>query len=109
MTAPPLLPFDVIGYAAALLTTAAFAPQVLKSLRTGSVRDLSGWMLGAQGSGNLLWLVYGVATGSAPLAAANAVTFALVAALGAFKLRERRATADLPADLAAAPGVRSGP
>jgi MtN3 and saliva related transmembrane protein len=91
MTAAIPAAIDLVGYAAALLTTAAFAPQVFKSFRTGSVRDLSGAMLAAQGSGNLLWLAYGVATDSAPLAAANALTFALVAALGALKLRERRA------------------
>ena len=84
---PPVL--ALVGYAAAVLTTAAFAPQVFKSFRTGSVRALSGWMLAAQGTGNLMWLGYGVAAGSTPLAIANAATFALVAALGALKLRER--------------------
>jgi MtN3 and saliva related transmembrane protein len=81
---------EALGYAAAALTTAAFAPQVAKSWRSGSVRDLSAGMLAAQGSGNALWCVYGVIVGSGPLAAANALTFALVATLFAMKLREPR-------------------
>ncbi len=82
-----------VGYAAAALTTAAFAPQVARSLRTRSVRDLSPGMILAQSSGCLLWCVYGAATGAAPLTAANALTFSLVAALGVMKLREGRAAA----------------
>lgn len=78
---------EAVGYAAAALTTAAFAPQVVKSWRTGGVRDLSLAMLGAQGTGNALWCVYGAVVGSAPLTAANALTFALVATLFAMKLR----------------------
>jgi MtN3 and saliva related transmembrane protein len=78
-----------VGYAAAALTTAAFAPQVVRSLRTRSTRDLSAAMIATQSSGCLLWCVYGAATGTAPLTAANAITFSLVAALGVMKLRER--------------------
>ena len=84
---------DGVGYVAAALTTAAFAPQVLRSLRTRSVRDLSPAMIAAQSSGCLLWCVYGAATGAVPLTAANALTFSLVAVLGVMKLRERPANA----------------
>jgi MtN3 and saliva related transmembrane protein len=79
---------ELVGYAAATLTTGAFAPQVLRSWRRRSVRDLSAGTLAALALGNVLWLAYGLGTGSGPLAAANAITFLLVAALGAMKLRE---------------------
>jgi MtN3 and saliva related transmembrane protein len=81
---------EAMGYAAAVLTTIAFLPQVLRSLRTRSVRDLSLAMLLTQGSGNALWLGYALATATAPLAAANALTFMLVATLAVMKLREPR-------------------
>jgi MtN3 and saliva related transmembrane protein len=78
---------EILGGAAAVLTTGAFAPQVWRSWRTRSVRDLSGAMLLAMGLGNVLWLVYALAKGAAPLAAANAATFAMIAALGVLKAR----------------------
>jgi MtN3 and saliva related transmembrane protein len=81
------LAVDLVGGAAAALTTGAFAPQLWRSWRTRSARDLSGGMLVAMGAGNLLWLVYALATGATPLAAANAATCAMVAALGVLKAR----------------------
>lgn len=57
---------DLIGYAAAGLTTVAFVPQALKSWRT---RDLSGVSLSMYSLftlGLALWLAYGVALGSWP-------------------------------------------
>jgi MtN3 and saliva related transmembrane protein len=80
---------ELVGYGAAVLTTVAFLPQVLRAWRTRSVRDLSLVMLLTQGSGNALWFGYAMATLSVPLAAANALTFLLVAILAAMKLRER--------------------
>jgi MtN3 and saliva related transmembrane protein len=78
---------DIVGVAAAALTTGAFAPQVWRSWRTRSVRDLSGAMLAAMGLGNVLWLLYALAKEAAPLAAANAATFVMIAALGVLKAR----------------------
>ena len=87
------LAIEALGYAAAVLTTVAFLPQVVRSLRSRSVRDLSLAMLLTQGTGNALWLGYALATAAVPLALANALTFALVAILAAMKLRERPAVA----------------
>lgn len=79
---------EAVGYAAAALTTTAFAPQVWRCWRRRSTADLSAAMLATQGTGNFLWAVYALAVGSAPLALANILTFVLVAALGAMKARE---------------------
>lgn len=78
---------DLLGYAAAILTTASFLPQTLKSWRT---RDLSGISLGMYGLftlGVALWLAYGVALGSWPIIAANAITLALAGIVLVLKLR----------------------
>lgn len=78
---------DLIGYAAAALTTASFVPQTLKSWRT---RDLSGISLGMYSLFTLgvgLWLAYGLALDSWPIVAANAITLTLAGTVLALKLR----------------------
>jgi MtN3 and saliva related transmembrane protein len=88
MTLPPYL-VDLIGYAAGALTTIAFVPQVFHSLRT---RDLSGVSLRMYvlfTVGVALWLAFGIAVGSWPIIAANAVTLALAGAVLFLKVRHR--------------------
>ena len=80
---------DTIGYAAAALTTAAFVPQVVKSWRTRSTGDLSSTMLVVFTAGILLWLIYGIGTGSMPVILANVITLVLSATLVALKIRGR--------------------
>lgn len=81
---------DWLGFGAASLTTLAFVPQALLSLRT---RDVSGVSLGmycAFTAGISLWLVYGLLIGSWPLIVSNAVTFGLAASILTLKLRYGR-------------------
>lgn len=92
---------ELLGFVAATLTTGAFAPQVWKSWRTRSVRDLSPLMILAMGTGNMAWLAYGVLTNSMPLIVANIITFSMILTLGAMKLRELRETARQPAPVPA--------
>ena len=72
---------DSIGYAAAALTTGAFVPQALHTLRTRDVSGISLAMYGSFTVGVALWLVYGLALGEWPIVAANAVTLALAATI----------------------------
>ena len=78
---------DSIGYAAGICTTAAFLPQVLKTLRSRSARDISLGMYALLAVGITLWLIHGVQVGAAPVVAANAVTLILVGAMLVMKLR----------------------
>jgi MtN3 and saliva related transmembrane protein len=80
---------QVIGYTAALLTAAAFLPQVIKSWRTRSVADLSGVMLVSQGAGVTLWVLYGISIRSLPIVVSNTLTLTLVLLLALFKIRFR--------------------
>jgi MtN3 and saliva related transmembrane protein len=64
---------NVTGFMAAILTTTAFAPQVVLAWRTGA-RDLSWAMLALFGTGVGLWLIYGIAVGSWPVITGNALT-----------------------------------
>jgi MtN3 and saliva related transmembrane protein len=76
-----------LGLLAALLTTAAFLPQVLHTLATRDTRGISLRMYVIFTAGVALWLVYGLLTGDLPLIAANAVTLILAGAILILKLR----------------------
>lgn len=78
---------DLIGYAAAVLTTIAFVPQVLHTWRTRSVDDVSLGMYLAFTTGIGLWLIYGILENSWPLIFANTPTFALALSILAMKVR----------------------
>jgi len=76
-----------IGLAAAFCTTVAFLPQVVKTWRTRSTKDISLVMFLVFTTGIFLWLVYGVMRSDLPLIAANGTTFVLSATILYFKLR----------------------
>lgn len=84
---------DLLGYAAASLTTASFVPQAWLSFRTGDVSGISLGMYASFTVGVSLWLAYGVALGAWPIVVANAITLLLALAILAMKLRGRRADA----------------
>lgn len=82
----PLDPRLLIGYPAAVLTTAAFVPQAWRSWRS---RDLSGISLPMYvlfTLGVALWCAYGSAIGSLPVILANGITLLLAALVLALKV-----------------------
>lgn len=81
---------EFIGIAAGLMTTLSFLPQVIRTVRTRSVRDLSLGMVLLFFSGIVLWLVYGTLIRAWPIIAANAVTLVLVFILLVCVLKYRR-------------------
>ena len=54
---------DDLGYAAALLTTAAYVPQLVRVLRLRSARDISLPTFLMFAIGVFFWLLYGLYTG----------------------------------------------
>lgn len=77
---------DLLGLAAGTLTTCAFIPQVLRTWRTRSARDISLVMFLLFSLGVLLWIIYGVAIASTPVIVANGVTLVLALAILVMKL-----------------------
>ena len=77
---------DVVGSAAAVLTTLSFLPQVLHTLKTRDVSGISLVMYSAFTAGVALWLVYGLLLGSWPIVIANVITVMLALAIVAMKL-----------------------
>ena len=78
---------DVIGSVASALTTIAFIPQVWKVWRTRHARDLSLPMYLIFTTGVVLWFVYGLMLGAAPIIIGNAITLVLAGMVLAMKLR----------------------
>ncbi|HUD51697.1 SemiSWEET transporter [Parvibaculum sp.] len=66
-----------LGYAAAFLTTVAFLPQALKTIKTRNTDGISVLMYAGFVTGVLCWLLYGLMLRDAALIAGNAVTFVL--------------------------------
>ncbi|MAW96810.1 MULTISPECIES: SemiSWEET family sugar transporter [unclassified Leeuwenhoekiella] len=78
---------EILGLVAAVLTTSAFAPQVYHTYKTKDVSGLSLPMYFIFLSGLLLWILYGVQTGSIAVIAANVVTSGLVIVLIVLKIK----------------------
>ena len=65
---------EILGLAAAFLTTASFIPQAMKVIKTKHTEDLSLSMYSMFFTGVLLWLVYGIIINSVPIILANLIT-----------------------------------
>ena len=69
---------EIIGLIAAVCTTFAFIPQVMKVWKTKQTKDLSLRMYSIMFIGIILWLVYGIRIDSLSIIMANVVTATLV-------------------------------
>ena len=82
-----MLPSETIGYAAAFLTTVAFLPQALHTIRTRDTKGISLGMYLVFTLGVMCWFGYGLVLESWPMILSNAVTFVLSVTILAMKLR----------------------
>ena len=80
-------PTEIIGYMAAFGTTISFLPQAVKTIRTKNTSGISLPMYALFTLGTLLWLTYGIMSGSLPVAVANAITFIFASIILAYKVR----------------------
>lgn len=76
----------LLGLLAGTLTTISFVPQLLKTWRTKSAKDMSLPMLISFCSGVLLWLVYGILLQATPVILANFITLILALIILGLKL-----------------------
>jgi MtN3 and saliva related transmembrane protein len=79
--------FEMIGMAAGALTTISFLPQVIKTYKSRSARDLSLGMFLLFTLGVFLWTVYGLVIMKPAVYIANGVTLMLAASLLYAKFR----------------------
>ena len=68
---------EIFGYIAAILTTAAFLPQLIKTLKTKKADDVSLITLVMFIIGVLCWIIYGYKISSIPILLANLITLIL--------------------------------
>tara|TARA_Y100000589_G_C26706583_1_gene447934 strand:+ start:170 stop:436 length:267 start_codon:yes stop_codon:yes gene_type:complete len=77
---------EFFGYFAAILTTLAFLPQLIKTLKTKKAEDVSLTTLLMFLTGVSAWIVYGIQISSKPIIIANLITFILNLLILVFKL-----------------------
>ncbi len=80
---------EIIGYIAAVLTTASFIPQAWHTFKTRDVRGISLGMYSTFTLGVAAWLLYGLLLDAWPIVIANAITLVLAAGILGMKLRYR--------------------
>ena len=80
------LNIEFFGYFAAILTTLAFLPQLIKTLKTKKAEDVSLITLIMFLIGVLSWVIYGYKISSTPILIANVVTFILNLLILIFKV-----------------------
>ena len=68
---------EIFGYIAAILTPAAFLPQLIKTLKTKKAEDVSLITLIMFIIGVLCWIIYGYKISSIPILSANLITLIL--------------------------------
>ena len=77
----------MIGSIAAVLTTFAFLPQVIKVIKTKDTESIALGMYLMQVLGIALWLAHGLVIQDLPLILANSVSFILSGTLLVYKIR----------------------
>tara|TARA_Y100001978_G_scaffold126015_1_gene112376 strand:- start:687 stop:953 length:267 start_codon:yes stop_codon:yes gene_type:complete len=77
---------EFFGYFAAILTTLAFLPQLIKTLKTKKADDVSLLTLIMFLTGVLSWIIYGYKISSTPILIANITTFVLNFLILIFKI-----------------------
>ena len=64
---------EITGYVAAVVGTSLMLPQVIKSIKTKKVDDISSWMLWLYFLNCVLWLAYGIMISAMPVVVCNLV------------------------------------
>ena len=77
----------MIGSIAAILTTFAFLPQVVRVVKTKDTESIALGMYVMQVIGIALWLAHGLHIGDLPLILANSVSFLLSGIILIYKLK----------------------
>ncbi|NJD55806.1 MAG: hypothetical protein FIA94_05295 [Nitrospirae bacterium] len=77
----------LLGMAAGTLTTVSFLPQVIKTWKTRSTKDISTGMFSLFCAGIFFWILYGFSISSLPVIVTNIITFILAFIILVLKLR----------------------
>lgn len=78
---------DVIGYIAGAITTFTFLPQVIKTWKEKSAKDISILMFVIAAVNEILWIIYGIMEDSLVIILTNAILLVMALLMITFKLR----------------------
>jgi len=78
---------EIVGYIAAVVGTSLMLPQVIKSIKTKHVADLSFMMVILYFLNCVLWLVYGVLISAMPVILCNAIAIIISIILMTLKVK----------------------
>jgi MtN3 and saliva related transmembrane protein len=79
--------YNILGYVAGALTTVSFLPQVIKTFKSRSAKDISLGMYLIFSTGVFCWLLHGIGVNSMPIILANLVVFVLTMAMVVMKFK----------------------
>ncbi|MFV0606686.1 MAG: SemiSWEET family sugar transporter [Niabella sp.] len=78
---------DILGYAAGAITTLTFLPQVIKTFREKSARDVSLNMFLIAAVNEVMWIVYGVLKNDMVIILTNVVVLLMSLTMIFFKIK----------------------
>lgn len=78
---------DILGYAAGAITSLTFLPQVIKTWKEKSAKDISLLMFVIAAVNEVMWVVYGVLLNNWVIILTNAIVLAMSLTMIFFKLR----------------------
>ncbi|MDR2191369.1 MAG: SemiSWEET transporter [Endomicrobium sp.] len=78
---------EILGFIAGALTTCAFVPQVYKTYKTKSAKDVSMPMFVIFACGTISWVIYGIMSAKPPIYVSNVIIFILAAFQIALKIK----------------------
>lgn len=79
----------IVGYAASAITVLTFLPQVIKTWKEKSAKDISLMMFLIAIANEILWIAYGVMVKDEIIIATNIVMLAMASTMVYLKLRYR--------------------
>ena len=80
---------NTIGLLAGIFTTGSLLPQLIKTVRTGNVKDISLLMYVFLTIGVFLWFIYGIMLKEFPIIIANGTSLILTASVLFLKIKHR--------------------
>ncbi len=78
---------DMLGMLAGTISAIVFLPQVIKTYRSRSAKDISVWMFSFATISVILWLVYGILINNGPVIYTNSCVLVLSVIMLYFKLK----------------------
>ena len=78
---------DMLGMLAGTISAIVFLPQVIKTYRSKSAKDISVWMFSFATNSVILWLIYGILINNGPVIYTNSCVLVLSVIMLYFKLK----------------------